>query len=146
MEASISPRRIGCFQVPNSFVRNGGSRLDPFAASLTDFTPFREEDKKTLLPGLYAFFGESGDVLYVGESSDVPRRITEHRRKKKWWPEVREIRVLRWENPSDRLIVETVVQLREFPKYCRAIKLGLSPNSKTVHSLQFIRSRPQKQE
>ena len=113
--------------------------MDLFAISLTDFSPL--EDHEKWFPGLYAMLDEKGECLYIGESSDVPRRIGEHRRKKKWFPDVDQVLGLVIPGASDRLIAETVLQLRTFPRYCGAVKIGFSWEKKAVHSLQFIRTR-----
>lgn len=36
---------------------------------------------------LYRFFGDSGDLLYVGITANLADRLTDHQ-DKRWWPEV----------------------------------------------------------
>jgi hypothetical protein len=37
---------------------------------------------------VYRLYDAENNLLYVGATSDIPKRFAEHRRDKAWWPEV----------------------------------------------------------
>lgn len=77
------------------------------------------------IAGVYRLWSPDA-VLYVGESGDIPRRLQEHRRTKKWFKEVTRVDLVVIPHTSPRLIAETLEILRLLPRHNRAIKLGIS--------------------
>lgn len=110
--------------------------VDPFAVTLDAFIPY-PATPPLLYPGLYVFL-KDGKPVYIGESGDIPRRLKEHRRKK-WYEEGLEVRILWCNDDQIRLVTETVMILRERPRHNRAIKIGLSVAGR-VYGLNFLRS------
>lgn len=61
------------------------------------------EDKGLLGGGwaVYELLSDSGELLYVGMSKCVGRRLASHESTKPWWPDVAEIRVRRFAFKKD---------------------------------------------
>lgn len=100
-----------------------------------DFRPF----PKVAAAGVYAYWDAKGNLLYIGQSGNVNARRKAHARKK-WGVAIARERYCPIADASDRLIAETVLVLRHFPRHNRAIRLGLSHASRRVHELQFLKS------
>lgn len=109
--------------------------MDIYNLSLEDFRPFPE----IAAPGVYVYLNKDGDPIYVGQSGDVVARARAHARKK-WADQIVEKRFVPIADVSLRLIAETVLLLRLFPRHNRAIKLGLSWKERRVRELQFLKS------
>lgn len=84
---------------------------------------------------LYRLFAASGDLLYVGISSEPERRWKQHAEDKSWWPEVHE-KTVEWH--QDRLAAEgaesTAIR-SERPS--RNIRKPGKPN-RLLHTLRLI--------
>jgi hypothetical protein len=65
---------------------------------------------------VYFMENARGDVIYVGQSGNWPRRFSDHRWTARWWPEVHLIRLLPVD-PHDRADVETLHITRLEPRY-----------------------------
>ncbi|TFI30125.1 hypothetical protein [Streptomyces sp. 4R-3d] len=66
---------------------------------------------------LYRFFGEPGDLLYVGISGDPVLRGSQHASDKNWWSEVFETKVEWFNNRDVALAHEEAAIKREKPLY-----------------------------
>jgi hypothetical protein len=110
---------------------------DPFSVTRESFVPFNADKPPLLYPGVYIFL-KKDKAVYVGESGNIPRRLKEHRRKK-WFEEGLEIRILWCADDQVRLVAETVMILRERPRFNRVIKIGLTQTGR-VYGLNFLRS------
>lgn len=110
---------------------------DPFSVTRDSFVAFNTEKPPLLFPGVYMFL-KKGKAVYIGESGNIPCRLKQHRRKK-WHEKDLEVRVLWCEDDETRLVVETVMILRERPRANRAIKLGLTMAGR-VYALNFLRA------
>ena len=109
-----------------------------FSFTLDNFTP--SSDIQTFLcPGVYALLDSEDRVLYIGQSANAPQRADVHKRKK-WGPEISRTLICPVASPDERLMLETLLQLRYRPRYCRAIKLGIAKDG-TLSELQFVRTR-----
>ncbi|MFE0353620.1 GIY-YIG nuclease family protein [Streptomyces nigra] len=67
--------------------------------------------------GLYRFFDEAGELLYVGISGDPELRRTQHSKDKSWWPEVMDSTVEWFNNRDVALGKEAAAIRREKPRY-----------------------------
>ena len=67
---------------------------------------------------VYQFRGDSG-LLYVGYSRDLRRRLSQHRRKQSWWPEVTSISSEEFATEDEARQREKEVWAAERPKYNR---------------------------
>lgn len=67
--------------------------------------------------GLYRFFDEAGELLYVGISGDPELRRTQHSKDKSWWPDVMDSTVEWFNNRDVALDREAAAIRREGPKY-----------------------------
>lgn len=93
--------------------------LPPPAAFLS--TDVIEED---YTPGVYLLIAEDGEIVYIGQSSNVRSRIATHRREgKKQFHHARFIECI---GHSDRLLYEALAVLSSRPRYNRAICLGFT--------------------
>lgn len=101
-----------------------------------DFRPF----PKLAGPGVYAYWDAEGTLLYIGQSGDVKGRRRAHERTKKWGDQIATALYCPLADASERLIAETVLILRHFPKHNRSVKLGISSTKGRVHEIQFIKS------
>jgi excinuclease UvrABC nuclease subunit len=91
-------------------------------------------------PGVYVAYGPDQEVLYVGQSGGILKRVAQHA-DKTWFTKVREWRVQRvLGGESQRLARETQLILALRPRHNRAIKLGLRADG-TLYELQFLRGR-----
>lgn len=117
--------------------------VDPFSVTFDDFEEYDKTKPPLIFPGVYAFLkkGASGKLLkvYIGESKNIPQRIKQHKRKK-WYEEDLEIRVLWAGDDEVRLITETVMILKERPLENKAIKLGLAKKTGRVYPINFVRA------
>jgi predicted GIY-YIG superfamily endonuclease len=66
---------------------------------------------------LYRFFGEGGELLYVGITNNPTRRFAQHGVKRDWWHEVATIRMERHESREAVLAAERSAILAERPRY-----------------------------
>ncbi len=112
-------------------------KLDPFELELDDLTS-PDDIESSFYPGVYALLDVDGKPLYVGQSGDIPQRLREHRKTKRWYEKVDRVLVLLAPDLQDRLLAETVLQLKYRPRHCRAIKLGFNKDG-TLTELQFLR-------
>jgi hypothetical protein len=112
----------------------GNDPADPFAVTRDDFISFDISKPPLIFPGVYIFL-KKGAPVYIGESADIPRRLREHRRKK-WFEEGLETRVLWCADAEVRLIVETIMIFRERPAQNRAIKLGCARGR--IYPINFL--------
>lgn len=112
-----------------------------FDLSLDDLDEFDSIDDLPIIhPGVYVIC--DGDrPLYVGQSQNVQSRLMVHRREKKWFPQ--ELRLLISPvlvTETARLLLETLLILRNHPPHNRMIKLGLNADG-TLSELMFLRTR-----
>ena len=110
---------------------------DPFVVTRDDFSKMDMKKPPLLFPGVYLFL-KKGKPVYIGESGDIPRRFKEHKRKK-WFEEGLDFKVLWCNNSEVRLLTETIMILRERPRENRAIKIGLSKAGK-LYAINFLRA------
>ena len=86
-------------------------RADIYLAALADLSraipqkAFKSRNKALDERGtsLYRMFGRSGDLLYVGVSSNLAARLVQHENEKEWWHEILFVEV---EHFPDRLSAE----------------------------------------
>lgn len=82
---------------------------------------------------LYRILGEGGELLYVGISLNVAKRMSEHRSEKSWWDEVTDIKREHYSTRETALEVESRTIKREQPKYnVMHNSEAPSPNGKLV--------------
>ena len=67
--------------------RSAAIVLDP---ADEEICPYCEDQR--LGPAVYRCFDEGACLLYVGATSQLTRRLDDHRRSKAWWPQVAEAR------------------------------------------------------
>lgn len=66
---------------------------------------------------VYHLYGWGMDLLYIGSTSDVEKRISEHKRDKSWWREVTYVRWMQYPNTAmARAVEETLIRLK-LPRY-----------------------------
>lgn len=66
---------------------------------------------------VYRIRGESGELLYIGETNDVTRRMREHSKSKEWWNEFREISQVPYATRHEAKSAEEYAIRFEHPKY-----------------------------
>lgn len=66
---------------------------------------------------LYRLLGEGGELLYVGISLNVAKRMSEHRKDKSWWDEVTDIKRTQYSSKHEALKAERQAIKRDRPKY-----------------------------
>lgn len=66
---------------------------------------------------LYRFFGDSGQLLYVGITNDMSRRMDQHADRKSWWTEVRGVAVEWYPDRASVLAAEQRAVIVERPLY-----------------------------
>lgn len=72
----------------------------------------------TLEPcGVYRLYNESGALLYVGMSNNVPKRLVQQARAQSWWPEVASHTAEAYPDRSDAAAAERHAIETEDPKY-----------------------------
>lgn len=66
---------------------------------------------------LYRLYGQLRELLYVGITSDLPTRFADHRKGKRWWPEVSSFTVDTY--PDREAVLEAELQAiqLEQPRY-----------------------------
>lgn len=83
----------------------GGTKADsPIGASDEHKIPLKKKARKNLreMPGIYFLCDRNGQPLYVGQSSDVLKRITNHSSQKCWYKQG--VKVVRYiEIPDENL-------------------------------------------
>jgi DNA polymerase-3 subunit epsilon len=89
-------------------------------------------------PGVYTFFGEDGEVLYIGKSVNVKSRVMSHfsnthrdGKEMKLWQEVHDIGCERTVSDLGASLLELVKIKTEFPKYNRM--------SRKVESMWYLK-------
>lgn len=73
---------------------------------------------------LYRVFNETGDLLYVGATTNPSLRFHKHSRETDWWGEAARIELQHFDNVDDLLDAESDVIGRENPKYNVLWKIG----------------------
>lgn len=68
---------------------------------------------------VYELRSDAGELLYVGYSRWLKRRITTHRREKSWWPEVAEVASEAFTTEEEARLREKELWAGERPKYNR---------------------------
>jgi predicted GIY-YIG superfamily endonuclease len=66
---------------------------------------------------LYRFFDQSGELLYVGITMDLPARMGNHRRDKPWWTDAAWIGIEHFDNRAAALEAERMAIKAETPRY-----------------------------
>lgn len=66
---------------------------------------------------LYRIWGECGELLYIGETSDITRRLREHSKRQPWWHEVRGHTHEPFQNEAEALKAELHAIRTENPRY-----------------------------
>lgn len=66
---------------------------------------------------VYRFYAADDELLYVGQSARLPRRLSQHRREKDWWREVVRIELDRCESKAEALRLERDLIERRHPPY-----------------------------
>lgn len=73
----------------------------------------------------YLHADEDGDAIYVGVTSQLHRRLGQHKRTKGWWHEVIFIIATRYPTRAEALAVEAMhLQSTRKPKYNIAVPVG----------------------
>ena len=76
-------------------------------------TGFKAKEPTTL----YRFYGQGGDLLYVGIAVNPKNRIDRHRTTKPWWGEVGKIETVLYPTRDEARWVEKLEVLLGMPKY-----------------------------
>ena len=66
---------------------------------------------------LYRHFGANGELLYIGVTNNVQRRVKDHIKKSDWFCVVRNITMELFESREDALDAEKEAIIKENPKY-----------------------------
>jgi excinuclease UvrABC nuclease subunit len=66
---------------------------------------------------VYRLLDHAGDLLYVGQTGDLLRRLRAHRREKEWWSEVRDVQTTPAESKDAAVEAERVAIQTEGPRY-----------------------------
>jgi len=66
---------------------------------------------------LYRHFDEAGELLYVGVTSRLPRRVREHQQHSPWWEKIARIEVKPYPDRQSVLEAERVAIENEKPKF-----------------------------
>jgi predicted GIY-YIG superfamily endonuclease len=66
---------------------------------------------------LYRFFDSRGDLLYIGVTNRIPRRLDEHHENKPWYHEVAQVKVEHLSDRDTALRTEKAAIETEHPKY-----------------------------
>lgn len=105
--------------------------------SLPDPGPLREASflGSAPTPGVYLLLDEAGAVVYVGQSADVARRLSDHRREKT--KAFHSALFYLEECQKSRLRLEAILILQYLPGYNRAVALGITPEG--VWELPYTR-------
>lgn len=113
----------------------GSTRNSPkvLQSRRSDLAPFRGQGTKTphmppcpsLYRGarglgsgkqtLYRFWSHNHELLYIGISSNLPQRITEHRQNKKWWTDIATITVEHFPDRASVSAAEKIAIQNERP-------------------------------
>jgi GIY-YIG catalytic domain-containing protein len=101
----------------------------PTLADLPRPDQFKSEDdlaqESRPVCGLYILINLSGDVVYVGQSSNIQARLRQHRR-----DATKKFRTLEYyplDSELSRLQLEAILILALLPRHNRALALGLAP-------------------
>ena len=109
---------------------------------LPPFTAFSCEDNlesaSAPVPGVYLLFDYPGNVVYIGQSSDVARRLKDHRAEgtKKFHYAL----FYQLADETSRLRLEGILILLHLPCYNKGINLGLRPGR--VWEIRWKRPKP----
>ena len=103
---------------------------------MADFEAFDKTSTPFTFPGVYAYL-RKGRPVYIGQSQHIPTRMREHRGKK-WFEEDLEIRVLWCQDEEVRFLTETIMILRERPRWNRGVKVGMTTSGR-LYELHFKR-------
>ncbi|MGH3489475.1 MAG: GIY-YIG nuclease family protein [Actinopolymorphaceae bacterium] len=66
---------------------------------------------------LYRFYDREGDLLYVGITKKLPRRLREHEIDKAWWTEVQQVTINHFETRDRALEAEAGAIYHEQPRW-----------------------------
>lgn len=66
---------------------------------------------------LYRIYGADSELLYIGESNNVERRMREHSKLRPWWPERRRIDIEPFASEQEAVDAERIAIRAEYPKY-----------------------------
>lgn len=87
---------------------------------------FKDEsllEASSAVPGIYVLLDVTGEVVYVGQSGDVRRRLVQHRTEAK--KIFRRASFYQLEDSASRLRIEGALTLLLHPQYNDAVLLGL---------------------
>jgi|GEM_PF-6266393 len=71
---------------------------------------------------LYRVFDENKELLYIGITSDGPKRFRRHGNDREWWPEVRHIEVEHFASRDEVRRAEQDAIETEHPRHNKALK------------------------
>lgn len=66
---------------------------------------------------VYELFNDAGDLLYVGMSGNVARRLAQHESGKEWWIDVATVRIRRYVSKKDAAAKEKIRVLCGEPRH-----------------------------
>lgn len=106
-----------------------------FAVKPEDFEPI--ENLPDFFSGVYLLYNEDDEIIYVGQSGDVPARVKTHKRRQAWRTEISYASAYLIASEDDRLTLEALIFLRERPRHNRALKLAKRVDG-TIYEIQFV--------
>lgn len=74
-------------------------------------------DPGTDRTAIYRLFDETGQLLYVGLTCQLARRLSSHELEKTWWADVAHISVEHYPTRDEAIDAESVAIRREGPRY-----------------------------
>lgn len=107
-----------------------------FEVTRSDFSPI--DELPPFFSGVYLLLDADGEILYVGQSGDVPSRVRTHRRQQKWRAAIDAVKAYPLGDPDDRLTLETLIFLRYRPPHNRTVKLSKRKDG-SIFECQFAR-------
>lgn len=86
---------------------------------------------------LYRLYDVHEQLLYVGITVDLPKRLEKHKRDKSWFEDVAELRTESFESREKAAAAELVAIRTEGPRYNVACPVGRVPRSRNLRKWQF---------
>lgn len=83
------------------------------------------ESASAPVPGVYLLFDYPGNVVYIGQSADVARRLKDHR--SEGTKDFHYALFYHLDDESSRLRLEGILILLHLPAYNKGLNLGLRP-------------------
>jgi hypothetical protein len=102
---------------------------------------FRVRAKPGQVPtALYRCYDQDGDLLYVGISTNLGKRLATHASEKPWWPQVADIHVELFPSKPAAQAAEVQAISTEEPRYNGHQETRVGPGSSSVLSMRVPRA------